>query len=69
MKAAEVAKLRREEKRRAYRLKAILDSVYDGIIAVDAEGRLEIVNRAGREDAGHRCCACHRLQGDISGSQ
>lgn len=46
MKAAEVAKLRREEKRRAYRLKAILDSVYDGIIAVDAEGRLEIVNRA-----------------------
>lgn len=46
LKAAEVAKLRREEKRRAYRLKAILDSVYDGIIAVDAEGRLEIVNRA-----------------------
>ena len=46
LKAAEVAKLRREEKRRAYRLKAILDSVYDGIIAVDAAGRLEIVNRA-----------------------
>lgn len=46
LKAVEVAKLRREEKRKAYRLKAILDSVYDGIIAVDAEGRLEIVNRA-----------------------
>ena len=46
LKAVEVAKLRREEKRKAYRLKTILDSVYDGIIAVDAEGRLEIVNPA-----------------------
>lgn len=44
--AAEVARLRREEKRKAYRLKAILDSVYDGIISVDAEGKLEIVNPA-----------------------
>ena len=46
LQAAEVARLRREEKRRAYRLKAILDSVYDGIIAVDAEGKVEIMNPA-----------------------
>lgn len=46
LQATEVAKLRREEKRRAYRLKAILDSAYDGIIAVDAEGKLEIMNPA-----------------------
>ena len=46
LQAVEVARLRREEKRRAYRLKAILDSVYDGIIAVDAAGRLEILNPA-----------------------
>ena len=46
LKAVEVARLRREEKRKAFRLKAILDSVYDGIISVDAGGRLEIVNPA-----------------------
>ena len=46
LQAVEVARLRREEKRRAYRLQTILDSVYDGIIAVDAEGKLEIVNPA-----------------------
>lgn len=46
LQAAEVARLRREEKRKAFRLKAILDSVYDGIISVDAGGRLEIVNPA-----------------------
>ena len=46
LQAAEVAKLRREEKRKAFRLKAILDSVYDGIVSVDADGKLEIVNPA-----------------------
>ncbi len=46
LQAVEVARLRREEKRRAYRLKAILDSVYDGIIAVDGEGKVEIMNPA-----------------------
>lgn len=46
LQAAEVARLRREEKRRAYRLKAILDSVYDGIIAVDGEGKVELMNPA-----------------------
>ena len=46
LQAVEVARLRREEKRRAYRLKTILDSVYDGIIAVDAQGKVEIMNPA-----------------------
>ncbi len=46
LQAAEVGRLRREEKRRAYRLKAILNSAYDGIIAIDAKGNLEIVNPA-----------------------
>ena len=46
LKAAEVARLRREEKRRAYRLKTILDSAYDGIIVVDADGCLELMNPA-----------------------
>lgn len=46
LQAVEVAKLRREEKRKAYRLKTILDSVYDGIVAVDGAGQLEIVNPA-----------------------
>ena len=46
LQAVEVARLRREEKRRAYRLKTILDSVYDGIIVVDAQGKLEIMNPA-----------------------
>ncbi len=46
LRAAEIAKLRREEKRKAYRLKAILDSVYEGIIAVDADGKIELANTA-----------------------
>lgn len=46
LRAVEVAALRYEEKRRSYRLKAILDSAYDGIIAVDAEGNIELMNPA-----------------------
>ena len=46
LQAVEVANLRREEKRKAYRLKTILDSVYDGIVAVDGSGKLEIINPA-----------------------
>ena len=45
-RANEVARLRREEKRKSHRLKAILDSVYDGIIAVDSSENVEIVNAA-----------------------
>jgi len=46
LRAVEVADLRHEEKRKAYRFKTILDSVYDGIIAVDAAGKVELVNAA-----------------------
>lgn len=46
LRAVEVASLRHEEKRKSYRLKAILDSVDDGIIAIDSAGRIEIFNRA-----------------------
>lgn len=45
-RAEEAARLRREEKRRAHRLKAILDSAYDGIIAVDSCDNIELVNAA-----------------------
>lgn len=45
-RADEVARLRLEEKRKSHRLKAILDSVYDGIIAVDSFENIEIVNAA-----------------------
>ena len=46
VKARDLAKLRREEKAKAYRLKAILDSVYDGVLAVDETGKIEVFNRA-----------------------
>jgi len=46
VKARDLAKLRREEKAKAYRLKAILDSVYDGVIAIDGAGKIEVFNRA-----------------------
>lgn len=46
LRAAELARLHQEEKRKAYRLKAILDCAYDGIIAVDGQGKVEIFNAA-----------------------
>ena len=46
VKARDLAKLRRDEKAKAFRLKAILDSVYDGIIAIDETGKIEVFNRA-----------------------
>ena len=45
-RAQELAELSREEKRKASRLNAILASVFDGIIAVDAKGKVELVNEA-----------------------
>ncbi len=46
LRAEEMAKIQKEEKRRAKRLKTILDSAYDGIIAVDGDGKVEIFNHA-----------------------
>ncbi len=46
VKARDLAKLRRDEKAKAYRLKAILDSVYDGVLAIDEAGKIEVFNRA-----------------------
>lgn len=45
LRAVEIGQLRRDQKRRSSRLKAILDSTYEGIIAVDASGRIEIFNK------------------------
>lgn len=52
IRAVETANLRREEKRKIYRLKAILESTYDGIIAVDSSGRVEIFNKAAEQIMG-----------------
>lgn len=50
--ADQLATLRKEETRKAYRLNAILDAAYDGIIAVDANGTVEIYNRAAEKALG-----------------
>lgn len=57
LRAAELARLRRAEKHKAYRLKTILDSVYDGIIAVDELGKIEIFNKAAERILGLRADA------------
>lgn len=44
--ADQLACLRKEETRKSYRLNAILDAAYDGIIAVDANGIVEIYNKS-----------------------
>lgn len=46
VRARELAQLRREEKRHTFRLNAILDSVYDGIMAVDKDGQVDLYNKA-----------------------
>ncbi len=46
LRADEIARLRREEKRRSSRLEAILENAYDGIVAIDAQGKVEIFNSA-----------------------
>lgn len=51
-RAQELAKLHYEEKRRSSRLKAILEYAYDGIIAVDENGRVEICNQAAEKILG-----------------
>ncbi|MBP2654628.1 MAG: sigma-54 dependent transcription regulator [Firmicutes bacterium] len=52
LRAKELADLHYEEKRRANRLQAILDCSYEGIIAVDAQGQIDIFN-----------CAAERILG------
>ena len=42
LRAQELAKLHFEEKRRAGRLKAILDCAYEGILAIDEHGKVDI---------------------------
>lgn len=46
LRAEELAKLHFEEKRRAIRLKAILDCAYEGILAIDENGIVDIYNSA-----------------------
>ncbi|WP_371366898.1 Anaerobic nitric oxide reductase transcription regulator NorR [Sporomusa rhizae] len=46
LEADRLASLRREETRKSRRLEAILDATYDGIIAVDAHGEIEIFNKS-----------------------
>jgi propionate catabolism operon transcriptional regulator len=46
LQAEEIARLRREETRKRYRLQTILDAAYEGILAVDAQGTVEIYNKA-----------------------
>lgn len=46
LQAEQIANLRREETRKRYRLQAILDAAYEGIIAVDDQGKVELYNKA-----------------------
>lgn len=48
LEADRLASLQREETRKSRRLEAILDATYDGIIAVDAKGAIEIFNKAAK---------------------
>ena len=52
LNADELACLRKEETRKSYRLNAILDAAYDGIIAVDGTGIVEIYNKAAEKTFG-----------------
>jgi propionate catabolism operon transcriptional regulator len=46
--AKSVAQANREEKKRAYRYQCIIDAATEGIIAVDNNGRIDVVNDAAR---------------------
>jgi transcriptional regulator, propionate catabolism operon regulatory protein len=51
-RAEELAKLHYEEKRRSSRLKAILDCAYEGILAIDENGKVDICNHAAEKMLG-----------------
>jgi transcriptional regulator, propionate catabolism operon regulatory protein len=46
LQAEQVANLRREETKKRYSFQAILDAAYEGIMAVDAQGKVELYNKA-----------------------
>lgn len=46
LQAEQIANLHREETRKRYRLQAIMDAAYEGIIAVDDQGIVELYNKA-----------------------
>lgn len=46
LQADQLVKLKKEEDRKTHRLKAILDAAYEGIIAIDQAGTVEIFNAA-----------------------
>lgn len=52
LRAQELARLHYEEKRQTSRLKAILDGTYDGIMAIDENGKVEICNQAAEKILG-----------------
>ncbi|WP_406677193.1 sigma 54-interacting transcriptional regulator [Neomoorella carbonis] len=52
--ARRVLQVRHQEKRRAEQLKAILDFAYDGIIALDEEGRITVFNPVAEKLSGWR---------------
>ncbi|SMC32953.1 sigma 54-interacting transcriptional regulator [Sporomusa malonica] len=52
LRAEELAKLHYEEKRRTSRLKAIVDCAYEGIIAVDENGKIDLFNHAAEKILG-----------------
>ncbi len=52
LEARRVNKVRKQEKRKAEQLKAMLNFTYDGIIALDKEGRITLFNKVAEELSG-----------------
>lgn len=52
LEARRVNKVRKQEKRKAEQLKAMLNFTYDGIIALDNEGRITLFNKVAEELSG-----------------
>ncbi|MEL7633428.1 sigma 54-interacting transcriptional regulator [Sporomusa sphaeroides] len=57
LEAEKLTSLRREEMRKSRRLEAILNATYDGIIAVDACGAIEIFNKSAEKTLNIRAAA------------
>jgi len=52
LEARRVKKVRKQEKRKAEQLKAMLNFTYDGIIALDHEGKITVFNKVAEELSG-----------------